>query len=45
MTAAMKLNILSPWKRSYDKSRQSIKKQKPHFAIKGPYSQSFIFFQ
>ena len=30
---------LAPWKESYDKSRQSIKKQRHHFADKGPHSQ------
>ena len=27
MTAAMKLKMLAPWKKSYDKPRQCIKKQ------------------
>ena len=31
------------WKKSYDKSRQHIKKQRHHFANKGPYSQSYGF--
>ena len=31
---------LAPWKKSYDKSKQHIKKQRYHFANKGPYSQS-----
>ena len=30
----MKLNLLAPWKKSYDKPRQHIKKQKHHFADK-----------
>ena len=34
----------TPWKESYDKLRQCIKKQRPHFADKGLYSQSFGFF-
>ena len=34
-------NGLAPWKKSYDKSRQHIKKQRYHFASKGPYSQSY----
>ena len=34
----------TPWKESYDKPRQCIKKQRPHFADKGLYSQSFGFF-
>ena len=32
---------LSPWKKSYDKPRQCIKKQRHHFADKGPYSNGF----
>ena len=32
--------MLAPWKKSYDQPRQHIKKQKHHFANKGPYSQS-----
>ena len=35
--------MLAPWKKSYDKPRQSIKKQRHHFANKGPYSQSYGF--
>ena len=35
--------MLAPWKESYDKSRQHIKKQRYHFANKGPYSQSYGF--
>ena len=38
----MKLR-LAPWKESYDKPRQSIKKQIHHFADKGLYSQSYGF--
>ena len=34
---------LASWKNSYDKSRQCIKKQKYHFANKGPSSQSYGF--
>ena len=34
---------LAPWKESYDKPRQSIKKQRHHFADKGPSSQSYDF--
>ena len=33
----------APWKESYDKTRQSMKKQRHHFADKGPYSQSYGF--
>ena len=35
--------MLAPWKNSYDKPRQYIKKQRHHFANKGPYSQSCGF--
>ena len=35
--------ILAPWKKSYDKPRQHTKKQRCHFANKGPYSQSYGF--
>ena len=34
---------LAPWKESYNKPRQCIKKQRCHFADKHPYSQSFGF--
>ena len=30
--------MLDPWKKSYDKSRQYIRKQRHHFAYKGPYN-------
>ena len=39
----MKLTDASHWKKSYDKPRQHIKKQRYHFADKGPYSQSYDF--
>jgi len=32
-----------PWKKSYNKPRQHIKKQRHHFADKGFYSQSYGF--
>ena len=35
--------MLAPWKESYDKPRQHIKKQRHHFANKSPYSQSYGF--
>ena len=41
MTAAMKLQDACSWKESYDKPRQHIKKQRHHFADKGPYSQGY----
>jgi len=34
---------LAPWKKSYDKPRQHIKKQRHHFSDSDPYSQSYIF--
>ena len=39
VSVAMKLRLI-PWKKSYDKSKQHIKKQRHHFANKGPCSQS-----
>ena len=33
--------MLAPWKKSYEKPRQNIQKQRHHF---GPYSQSDKFF-
>ena len=33
----------APWKESYEKPRQLIKKQRSHFADKDPYSQSYDF--
>ena len=38
-----RLQMLAPWKKSYDKPRQCIKKQRHHFADKGPYSHSYGF--
>ena len=43
VTAAMKLKDISPWKKSYDQSRQHIKKQRHYFASKGPSSQGYGF--
>ena len=34
---------LSPWKKSYDKPKQCIWKQRHHFVDKGPYIQSYGF--
>ena len=34
---------LAPWKKSFDKPRQNIKKQRRHFANKDLYSQSYGF--
>ena len=44
----MKLNFyeikrIAPWKKSYDKPRQHIKKQKHYFDNKGLSSQSYSF--
>ena len=41
--AAMKLNTLTSWKKSYDQPRQYIEKQRHYFANKGPSSQGIIF--
>ena len=35
--------MLAPWKKSYDKSRQHIKKKRHHFANQHLYSQSYGF--
>ena len=35
--------MLAPWKESYDQPRQHIKKQRYHFADRGPSSQSYDF--
>ena len=35
--------MLAPWKKSYDKPRECFKKQRYHFADKGPHSQSYGF--
>ena len=44
VTAAMKLKkMVAPWKKSYDKPRQHIKKQRHLFANKSPSSQSYVF--
>ena len=37
------IKTLAPWKKSYDKPKQRIKKQRHHFADKGPVSQSYGF--
>ena len=38
------IKMLAPWKKSYDKPRQCIKKQRHHFANKGSSSQRYVFF-
>ena len=35
--------MLAPWKKSYDKFRQRIEKQRHYFAEKDPYTQSYRF--
>ena len=35
--------MVAPWKESYDKPRQCIKKQNHQFADKGPHNQSYGF--
>ena len=35
--------MLVPWKKSYEPTRQHIKKHRPYFANKGPSSQSYGF--
>ena len=35
--------VLAPWKKSYDKPRQCVKKQRYYFANKGPSSQGYGF--
>jgi len=35
--------MFAPWKESYDKPRQCIKKQRHHFADKVLYSQTMVF--
>ena len=42
VTTFMKLKD-TPWKKSYDKPRQHIKKQKHYFANKGPSTQGYGF--
>ena len=43
MTAAMKLKELAHWKKSNDKPRQDIKKQRHYFDYRDLYSQSCGF--
>ena len=42
-TAAMKLKMLAPWKKTYDNHRQHIEKQRHYFANKGPSCQGYTF--
>ena len=39
----IKRRLLGPWKKSYDKPRWHIKKQRHYIANKGPYNQSYGF--
>ena len=43
VTAARKFKDTCSLEESYDKPRQHIKKQRHHFADKGPYSQNYDF--
>ena len=43
VTAAMKLKDISPWKKSYDQSRQHIKKQRHYFANKVCLVKAMVF--
>ena len=43
VTVAMKLEDLAPWNKSYDQTRQHVKKQRYYFANIGPSSQSYGF--
>ena len=43
VTAAMKLKMLAPCKKSFDQPRQHIKNQRHYYANKGPSSQSYSF--
>ena len=45
VTTAKKLKDAASWKANCDKPRQYIKKQRRHFADKGPYSQKLWFSQ
>ena len=40
---SQEIKRLAPWKKSYDKSRQCIKKQRHYFSDKVSYSQSYGF--
>ena len=37
------IKTLAPWKKSYDKLRQHVKRQRHYFADQGPSSQSYVF--
>ena len=44
VTATMILKTLAPWRKSYDRPKQHIKKQRHHFADKVQSSQNYGFF-
>ena len=39
----MKLRHFASWKENYDEPRQHVKKQRHHFADKGPYIKYIVF--
>ena len=39
----MKLKAFAPWKKSNEKPRQCIEKQRHHFTDKGLYNQTMVF--
>ena len=43
VTEAMKLKTLAPWKKSYDKPRKCIKKQRHYFTDKGHIVKTMVF--
>ena len=43
VTAAMKLKMLAPWKKSYDQPRQHIKKQRHYLANKVHLVKAMVF--
>ena len=43
VTVAMNEKMFASWKESYDKSKQTIAKQRHHFANKDPHSEGIFF--
>ena len=43
MSTVTKVKLLAPWKKSHDKAKQHVKKQRHQFSDKTPYSQSYGF--
>ena len=41
--SSYEIKTFAPWKKSYDKPRQHMKKRRHCFTNKGPYSQSYGF--